>query len=163
MTLKERCRLSILSCITRENYSLINSLPLPTSLLFYINSGREWDNPPTPPKKLCPISEEDIKQHPVNDIDQRRMFVVDNQQRYLLVNCRGAVLMQLPLQRSSDAEDNDIDDNQGYDNDQSYDMEEGNSQEEYEDQDDEYYDHSNQGGDEGKVLEGSMESLDQYS
>ena len=155
MTLKERCRLSILSCITRENYSLITSLPLPSSLLLYISSGRDWEDPPTPPKKLCPISEEDIKQRPVNEIDQRRMFVVDDQQRYLLVNCRGAVLMQLPLRQSSDAEDDD--------HDQGYDMEEGNSQEEYEDQDDEFYDQSNQDEDEGEVLEGSMESLDQYS
>lgn len=157
MTLKERCRLKILSCITRENYSLINSLPLPSSLLVYISSGREWDGPPTLPKKLCPISEEDIKERPVNDIDQRRMFVVDDQRRYLLVNCRGAVLMQLPLRRSSDAEDNGDDDNHGYD------MDEGNSQEEYEDQDDEFYDHSHQDKDEGEVLEGSMESLDQYT
>jgi len=159
MTLKERCRLTILSCIKRDNYSLISSLPLPSSLLLYISNGREWDSPPTSPKKLCPLSEEDMKQRPVNDneIDQRRMFVVDSQQQYLLVNCRGAVLMQLPLRRSSDAEDNDDDDDDG----QGYNMEEGNSQEEYKDQDDEYYDPSSQDGDE--VLEGSMESLHQYT
>ena len=117
MSLKERCRLSILSCLTRENYSLIPTLPLPSAMVHYISSGRGWDAIPVSPKTLCPISEEDMKQRSAGEVDQRSdMFVVDrDQQRYLLVNCRGAVLMQLPLQRILHGEDTEEDAEMGDD------------------------------------------------
>ena len=164
------CRLSILSCLSRENYSLISTLPLPSVMVHYISSGRGWDAMPVPPKILCPLSEEDIKQRPATESDHRSdMFVVDrDQQRYLLVNCRGAVLMQLPLQRAGDG-DEDSEEDPGMDDDGYYGPSDqlNNQNTDHSDyQDDlledqgDYYDQNNE--DEEQPLEGSMESLEQY-
>ena len=169
MSLKEMCRLSLLSCLSRENYSLISTLPLPSAMVHYVCCGRGWDVVPVPPKILCPLTEEDIKQRPAAESDNRSdMFVVDrDQQRYLLVNCRGAVLMQLPLQRAEDG-DEDSEEDPGMDDDRYGPSDQLNDQNtdhsDYqddllEDQGD-YYDQDNE--DEDQPLEGSMESLEQY-
>ena len=126
-----------------------------------------------PPKALCPISEEEMKQRPVTETEQRGdMFIVDrDQQPYLLVNCRGAVLMEFPLQRASDGEDTDEDypemedDEDCYEHelaDQRHDqnMDHSEYQDDLEDQGDDYYDQGNE--DETQPLDGSMESLEQY-
>ena len=169
MSLKQMCRLSILSCLSRENYSLISTLPLPSAVVDYIGSGRGWDAMPVPPKILCPLSEEDIKQRPATESDHRSdMFVVDrDQQRYLLVNCRGAVLMQLPLQRAGDG-DEDSEEDPGMDDDcygpsdqlDNQNTDHGDFRDDLLDDQGDYYDQNNE--DEEQPLEGSMESLEQY-
>ena len=171
MPLKEMCRLSILSCLSRENYSLISTLPLPSAMVHYIGSGQSWESVSAPPKTLCPISEEEMKQRPVTETEQRGdMFIVDrDQQQYLLVNCRGAVLMQLPLRRASDGEDTEEDDPEMEDDDDCYglddqrddqNMDHSEYQDDLEDQGDDYYDQGNE--DKEQPLDGSMESLEQY-
>jgi len=137
-------------------------------MVHYISSGRGWDAIPVSPKTLCPISEEDMKQRSAGEVDQRSdMFVVDrDQQRYLLVNCRGAVLMQLPLQRILHGEDTEEDAEMGDDihcgpSDQRDDQ--NMDQRDYQDdlpEDQDYYDQSNE--DEEQPLDGSMESLEQF-
>ena len=120
------------------------------------------------PKALCPISEEEMKQRPVTETEQRGdMFIVDrDQQPYLLVNCRGAVLMEFPLRRASDGEDTEEDypEMEGEDcyeladqrNDQN--MDHSEYQDDLEDRDDCYEGNE----DEAQPLDGSMESLEQY-
>ena len=164
--------MSILSCLSRGNYSLITSLPLPSTLVHYISNGRSWDALPMPPKVLCPMTEEELKQRPNAESEQRGdMFIVDrDQQRYLLVNCRGAVLMQLPLQRIGDEEvmeeDPEMDDYDQYEQASDQQDEHNIDHSEYpddllEDQDDDYYSQGNE--DEGQQpIDASMESLEQY-
>ena len=113
-----------------------------------------------------------MKQRPATETEQHGdMFIVDrDQQQYLLVNCRGAVLMQFPLHRAGDGEDieedPEMDDDQEDDfyvpddqsNDQS--MDHSEYQDDLEDQGDHYYDQGTE--DEERPLDGSMESLEQY-
>lgn len=169
MSLKEMCRLSILSCLSRGNYSQISTLPLPSPIVHYISSGRSWDTTPVAPKMLCPISEEDMKQRPTTEDDHRGdMFVVDrDQQRYLLVNCRGAVLMQLPLQRARDEDTEEDPEMDEYDYCGPSDERDNQNMDHSDDQNDllkdqgeDYYDQRNE--DEEQPLDGSMESLEQY-
>lgn len=112
-----------------------------------------------------------MKQYSAREADQRGdMFVVDrDQQRYLLVNCRGAVVMQLPLQRA-DGEDSeeDLDPEMNDDRYGLFDQhnDEGIDPEDYqddlpEDQGEDYYDQSNE-DEEQPLDDGSMESLEQY-
>ena len=112
-----------------------------------------------------------MKQRPTAETEQRGdMFIVDrDQQRYLLVNCRGAVLMQLPLQRAGDGEDSTEEDLEMDDDDRYRPVDQHNDQSmdhsEYqddllEDQSDDYYNQGNE--DDEQPLDGSMESLEQY-
>ena len=126
---------------------------------------------PVPPKILCPMSEEELKQRPSAESEQRGdMFIVDrDQQRYLLVNCRGAVLMQLPLQRIGDdeamEEGPEMDDYDQYEQATDQHDEHSVNHSDYqddllEDQDDDYYNQGNEG--EEQSIDASMESLEQY-
>ena len=110
-----------------------------------------------------------MKQRPATEDDHRGdMFVVDrDQQRYLLVNCRGAVLMQLPLQRARDEDTEEDPEMDEYDYCGPSDERDNQNMDHSDDQNDllkdqgeDYYDQRNE--DEEQPLDGSMESLEQY-
>lgn len=54
-SLKDLCRLQLLRVLGRDHYCNIKHLPIPVHLQQYVSHYRDWGQPPSPIKLLCPL------------------------------------------------------------------------------------------------------------